>query len=473
MSKTITLDRKSYTLPDKKPELLMPAGDLQKAKFAFAFGADAVYAGVPVFALRAKENTFSIEQVKEVVEYAHGRGKKVYLTINIYPHNEKIELFIKAMDSMIEVQPDAFIISDPGILMIVRKRLSEKGLQNTIALHLSVQQNNVNWASARFWSKQGISRIILARELSLKEVTEIATKNPEMEFEYFVHGSMCIAYSGRCLLSYYLSGRDANQGACTQPCRWQYKVLKEDKPNYDSVSSRPKTEVSEQGTKHSSKRNARDGNYVIEERFRPGEYHPVEEDENGTYIMNSKDMCMIDYLEDLMNAGVCSFKVEGRNKSVYYAAITARAYREAIDTIYEGEKPDVKRLLAELQSAGNRGFIPGFLAGDLEEKAQRYDKNGLLQTHVFAGIMTDYDNTKSTVTIAARNRIDADDTIELVTPTKTISITINEMTNADGNSISTVHPGAGTFTVSLPEKESVDSEFAVARMKGQQKRNKK
>lgn len=432
----------------------MPAGDLQKAKFAFAFGADAVYAGVPVFALRTRENKFNIEQVKEVVEYAHNLGKKIYLTINIYPHNEKIEPFLNAMDEMVDVKPDAFIVSDPGVLDLVKERWPD------VELHLSVQQNNINWASARFWGKQGISRIILARELSLKEVREIVKKNPEMEFEYFIHGSMCIAYSGRCLLSYYLSGRDANQGVCTQPCRWQYKVFKSDKPDYDSASSRPDPET----YKHP------EGNYVIEERLREGEFHPVEEDENGTYIMNSRDMCMIDYLEDLMDAGVCSFKVEGRNKSVYYAAITARAYREAIDAIYEGEKPDVKRLLTELQSAGNRGFIPGFLAGDLGEKAQWYDKNGLLQTHVFAGIMTDYDNTENTVTIAARNRIDVGDTIELITPTKTIPITINEMTDADGNSISTVHPGAGTFTISLPENRTLDSEFAVARMEGEQKR---
>ncbi|MGM5481261.1 MAG: U32 family peptidase C-terminal domain-containing protein [Nanobdellota archaeon] len=463
MTQQVTLDGKTYTLPENKPELLMPAGDLQKAKFAFAFGADAVYAGVPVFALRAKENKFNIEHVREIVEYAHSLDKKVYLTINIYPHNEKIEPFLQAMKEMVDVAPDAFIVSDPGVLDLVREYFPD------VELHLSVQQNNVNWASARFWGKQGISRIILARELSLKEVKEIVEKNPDMEFEYFVHGSMCIAYSGRCLLSYYLSGRDANQGVCTQPCRWQYKVFKSDKPDYASASSRPKTEVSEQGAEHSSQTNAPEGDYVIEERLRPGEYHPVEEDGNGTYIMNSRDMCMIDYLEDLMDAGVCSFKVEGRNKSVYYAAIAAKAYREAIDAIYEGKKPDVKRLLAELHSTGNRGFIPGFLAGNLGENAQWYDKNGLLQTHVFAGIMTEYDNEKQKVTIAARNRIDVGDTIELITPTQTIPITVHQMTDADGNLINTVHPGAGTFTVSLPENTTIDSDFAVARMEGQQK----
>lgn len=289
MTQQVTLDRNSYTLPDKKPELLMPAGDLQKAKYAIAFGADAIYAGVPVFALRAKENKFDIKQVREVVEYAHSKGTKVHLTINIYPHNEKIEPFLEAMKQMVDVAPDAFIVSDPGVLDLVKEHFPD------VELHLSVQQNNVNWASARFWGKQGISRIILARELSLKEVREIVEKNPYMEFEYFVHGSMCIAYSGRCLLSHYLSGRDANQGVCTQPCRWQYKVYKEEEPNYKTNSSRPNPETYKRIN----------GNYVIEERLRPGEYHPIEEDENGSYIMNSRDMCIIDYLENLMDAGVC------------------------------------------------------------------------------------------------------------------------------------------------------------------------
>jgi len=453
MNKIITIKNKTYSLPGKKPELLMPAGDLEKAKFAFAFGADAVYAGVPVFALRTKENKFTIDEIKEIVDYAHNLGKKVYVTTNIYPHNEKIQPFLDALGDIIAINPDALIVSDPGLIMLIRENYPD------MELHLSVQQNNVNWASAKFWGQIGIKRIILARELSLKEMKEITEKNPDLEFEAFVHGAMCMAYSGRCLLSSYLSNRDANQGTCAQSCRWQYKVLKDEGDDPLKVTGRPKDYKQPEG------------NYYVEEKLRKGEFMPVEEDESGTYIFNSRDLCMIDYLEDMMDAGICSFKVEGRNKSVYYASVVARAYREAIDTIYEKhEKPNVKKLLDELFSAGNRGFIPGFFAGHPDEHGQRYDVNAMMQTHTYAGKLVSFDEKTLIAVFQAKNKIDVGDIIEILTPTKTILHKITEMKGKDDELIQTVHPGNGVFKIKLAEK--IDSEFCVARWEGKQKTNK-
>lgn len=461
MSRQIKIDNKTYSLPDKKPELLMPAGDLEKAKYAFAFGADAIYAGVPVFALRTKENKFTIDEIKQIVDYAHSLNKKVYITTNIYPHNEKIKPFLEALDQIVEIKPDALIVSDPGVLFLIQEKYPD------LELHLSVQQNNVNWASAKFWGQNGIKRIILARELSLKEMKEITQKNPELEFEAFVHGAMCMAYSGRCLLSSYFSNRDANQGTCAQSCRWQYKVLKEKDDNPLEITGRQS--LRNDNNQETNISNYPLGTYFLEEKLRPGELIPIEEDENGTYLFNSRDLCMIDYIEDLMDAGICSFKVEGRNKSLYYAAVVARAYREAIDSIYDkGEKPDVKKLLDELFSAGNRGFIPGFFAGHPDEHGQRYDGNTMMQTHTFAGKMISKNGTE--ISFEAKNKIDVGDTIEILTPTKTITHTISEMTDSNGQKIQTINPGSGIFTIKLDE--DIDGDFCVARWEGQQKTTK-
>ena len=464
---------KEETKQDKKTnksELLMPAGDLEKAKFAFAFGADAIYAGVPMFALRAKENKFDTKDVEEIIKYAHGLGKKVYLTTNIYPHNEKIPGFEKAIEQMVALEPDAFIVSDPGVIQIIRERWPEKkdpekpsSPENGVELHLSVQQNNVNYMSPRFWKeKAGITRIILARELSLKEVKEITTKNPDIEFEYFIHGAMCMAYSGRCLLSNYLAGRDANQGVCAQSCRWEYKLYKDNAPDYAERTGRPNSERYEE---------VESGEYVVEEKLRRGEFNPISEDEWGTYIFNSRDMCMIDYIEDIIKSGVCSLKVEGRNKSVYYAAIVAKVYREAIDKINAGEKPNTKKLLEELQSTGNRGFIPGFLTGYPGAAAQKYDANEIYQTHVFAGKLLKYDSENNIAEFEVRNRIDLEDELEIITPTKRFTHKITEMKNSEGENKKVMHPGTGSIKLKLSSEkgEHIDSEFCVARIKGLQK----
>lgn len=392
-----------------KPELLMPAGDMEKLKFAFQYGADAVYAGVPMLSLRARENKFNIKAVAEAVKYAKSLGKKIYLTVNIFPRNIKIPLFKDALKQMAALSPDAFIVSDPGVVMICKEAAPK------IPLHLSVQANTVNWASAQFWHKQGISRIILARELSLNEIREIHEKNPGLELEFFVHGAICMAYSGRCLLSNYLLNRDANQGICGHVCRWKYNVH-------------------------------------LEEISRPGEYMKLEEDEHGSYVMNSKDMCLIEYLKDLKDAGVCSFKVEGRNKSVYYVATVAKAYRDAIDDMERG-KPFNKKLLAELRKTAHRDFFPGFLFKNPLDGAQRYKTNVTHGTHEFVGQIKGERKLGrlKAYEMEVKGRLDAPVSCEIMTPHRNFECEIGEFLTGEGEKISTVHPGQkDTVFVKLP-----------------------
>jgi len=398
-----------------KPELLMPAGDMEKMQFAFQYGADAVYAGVPMLSLRARENSFSIESVREGVEYAKKLGKKIYLTVNIAPHNYKIPALLKALKPMAELKPDALIVSDPGVIMLCKETIPE------VPIHLSVQANTVNWASAKYWHKQGIERIILSREISLPEVREIHEKNPGLELEYFVHGSICMAYSGRCLLSNYLTYRDANQGTCAHVCRWKYKAYLEDQAN-------------------------------------PGKFMELDEDEHGAYIMNSKDMCLIEYLKELKDAGVSSFKVEGRNKTVFYVATIARTYRRAIDEMEAG-KPFSPEHIKELAKASNRGFFPGFLMDNPREKAQEYEKNHTYQTHEFIGVVraihkilpgknTGKDQTGNSnnpgqklYEIEVKGRFDAPSDCEIMTPDADYIQKIDRFFTPDGKEISTIHPG--------------------------------
>ena len=406
-----------------KPELLMPAGDLEKLKFAFMYGADAVYAGVPMLSLRARENKFNIQVVREAVEYTRSLGKKIYLTINVFPRNYKIPAFKEALRPMAELKPDAFIVSDPGVIMLCKELAPE------IPLHLSVQANNVNWASAQFWHKQGIERIILARELSLREIREIHEKNPTLELEHFVHGSICMAYSGRCLLSNYMAYRDANQGICTQSCRWKYKVY-------------------------------------LEEEERPGQYLELDEDEHGSYIMNSKDLCLIEYLKDLKDAGVCSFKVEGRNKTIYYAATVARTYRRAIDDMEAG-KPFNRAYLEELAKTSNRGFFPGFLTNDPRQAAQDYEKTVTHATHEFMGVVRGIHKKGDRVfgELEVKGRLDTPVDCEIITPTEDLKITIKEFETLKGEKLSVVHPGQkGNVLIEIPHEIPVSS---ILRMKRQ------
>ncbi len=382
-------------------ELLMPAGSLEKAKYAIAFGADAIYCGIPMFTLRGK-STMSMDDLRELVPYAHKRGVKVYFAVNIFPHSFKYEQFMKDMKLMVEeIKPDAFIMADPGLIDLTRENFPQA------EVHLSVQQNNVNWMSGKFWQKLGVTRVVLARELTLRELQLFHEKVPDMEIEFFIHGSNCMAYSGRCMLSNYMNYRDSNQGVCNNACRFKYKVYKSDDPN----KMEP---LQAQGYKEVSK-----GTYFVEEQLRKGELYEVQEDETGTYIFNSKDNAMAEYIAKMMEAGVCSFKVEGRTKSVYYASIVARTYRKIFDDLLAGREPNIDEALEELNTTSNRGFMPGFLEGNPKEKSFDYEKKTSHQTHVFAAIVRNViesSENKSILEIETRGNFKVGDELEFLTP---------------------------------------------------------
>ncbi|MBB1564523.1 U32 family peptidase C-terminal domain-containing protein [Candidatus Gracilibacteria bacterium] len=384
----------------QKLELLMPAGSMEKLKFAFAYGADACYVGAPMFSLRARTNSFTMDQLAEAVEYSHSRGKKIYFTANIYAHNFKIKLFMAHFKKMYEMGPDAFIMSDPGLIHLVRKEFPDA------VIHLSVQANNTNWAQAEFWKSIGIKRIILSREISIKEMKEIHEKVPDMELEAFVHGAICMAYSGRCLISNYLSNRDPNQGTCSHSCRWEYKVFKDERTEaeLEMVTGRP--DDYQELT----------GNFYLEEVERPGGIMDYDEDEYGTYLMNSRDLMAISYIKELAEAGIISFKVEGRNKTVNYIASVGLAYRKAIDAVEKGEDYDAEKLAEELFAISNRGYIPGFLVGNPSSNAQFYERNGSFGTKAFLGILRDYDEEHKLVRVEAKNKFHLGDKIEIVSP---------------------------------------------------------
>jgi len=384
----------------KKLELLMPAGDFEKLKFAYAYGADACYVWVPMFSLRARTNAFTMETIKEAVEYAHNLWKKIYFTANIYAHNMKIKPFLAQFKKMVDMWPDAFIMADPWLIHLVRKEFPD------IEIHLSVQANNTNWAQAEFWATLGIKRIILSREISLKEMKEIHEHVPEMEFEAFVHGAICMAYSWRCLISNYLSNRDPNQGTCSHSCRWEYKMFKNEasEAELETLTWRPEDYQ------------MLDWNFMLEEKERPGEYMEFDEDQYGTYLMNSRDLCAIDYIEELADAWVISFKVEWRNKTVNYIASVGLAYQEAVRAVEKWEKYDSEKLSWELFGIANRWYIPGFLAGNPNANAQFYERNGSFWTKSFLGILREYDEKEKLVRVEVKNVFKLWDEIELVSP---------------------------------------------------------
>lgn len=375
-----------------KPELLAPAGSLEKLKTAINFGADAVYLGGNKLNLRAFADNFGNVELKEGIKYAHSRGKKVYVTLNVFPHNEDLEGLEEYLADLYNLKVDAVIVSDPGIILSAREVVPE------LELHLSTQANNVNWKSAIFWHKQGIKRIVLARELSLEQIKEIRGKLPEScELEAFVHGSMCMSYSGRCLLSNYMTGRDANRGECAQPCRYKY--------------------------------------YLMEEK-RPGEYFPVYEDEKGTYIMNSKDLCMIQHIPELAQSGITSFKIEGRMKSSFYVATVVKAYRQAIDAYYENpEGYEFKETwMRDLMMASHREFHTGFYFG--EKNKQVYGNSSYIRTHDIVGVVREYNNETGIATIEQRNKVFAGDTVEVLRPVgENFSLDLADMRDLEGNRI--------------------------------------
>lgn len=405
----------------KKLELLMPAWDMEKLKFAYAYWADATYVWAPMFSLRARTNAFTMETLKEAVEYAHNLWKKIYFTANIYAHNVKIKPFMAQFKKMYDMKPDAFIMADPGLINIVRKEFPDA------VIHLSVQANNTNWAQAQFWQEIWIKRIILSREISIKEMREIHEAAPEMELEAFVHWAICMAYSGRCLISNYLSSRDPNQWTCSHSCRWEFKVFKDEKTESELETATWRPEDYEELT----------WNFYLEEKERQGDLMEIDEDQYWTYLMNSRDLCAIDYIKELSDAWIISFKVEWRNKTVNYIASVWLAYREALDKVEAWEEYDVEKLSSELFSIANRWYIPGFLAWNPWVNAQFYERNWWFQTKVFLWIIRKFDEKNKLSRIEVKNRFDLGDEIEVVTPNGTFKQkveVIKKITTANNSS---------------------------------------
>ncbi|MDD3278248.1 MAG: U32 family peptidase [Lachnospiraceae bacterium] len=384
----------------RHPELLVPASSLEVLKVAVMFGADAVYIGGEAFGLRAKAKNFSKEDMSEGISFAHAHGVKVYVTANILAHNQDLEGVRAYFEELKELKPDALIIADPGVFQIAKEVCPE------IERHVSTQANNTNYATYRFWYEQGAKRVVSARELSLEEICGIRDNIPEdLEIETFIHGAMCISYSGRCLLSNYFTGRDANQGACTHPCRWKYSVMEES---------------------------------------RPGEYFPVYENERGTFIFNSKDLCMIEHIPDILHAGIDSLKIEGRMKTALYVATVARTYRKAIDdyqkdpALYEQNLPWYRD---QISNCTYRQFTTGFFYGKPDQESQIYDNNTYAQDYIYLGIAGDRD-ARGCCAIEQRNKFSVGEQIEIMKPNgDNIPVTVKAIYDEEGTSLeSAPHP---------------------------------
>lgn len=381
----------------KKIELLAPAGNMEKLKAALIYGADAVYFGGSSYGLRAFAGNFTDEEIKEAVEYAHSMGKKVYITVNIFAHNEDLNGLEDYLRYLSSCSVDAVILSDPGIFAAVREVLPN------MEIHLSTQANNVNYKSALFWHNLGVKRIVLARELTLEEISEIREKTPDsLDLEVFIHGAMCMSYSGRCLLSNYMTGRDSNRGECAHPCRYKY--------------------------------------YLVEEK-RPGQYMPVDEDERGTYIMNSKDLCMIEHIDEVIDTGVTSLKIEGRMKSSFYVATVVKAYRQALDE-YLLKGKDYRynpRWMEDLRKASHREFSTGFYYGKGE---QIYESSSYIRDYDIVGLVLDYDSEKKLALIEQRNRVFKGETVEVFSPhDDTFSLKLDNIWDEEGKELeSAPHP---------------------------------
>ena len=384
---------------DRKPELLMPAGGMETLKVAVNYGADAVYMGGSSFGLRAKADNFTIEEMKQAVEYAHAHNVKVYVTVNIFAHNEDVEGLKRYFGEIKDIGIDAVLIADPGVFSLAREIMPD------MEIHISTQANNTNYMTYKFWHNMGVKRVVCARELSLREIKGIRENIPDdLEIEAFIHGAMCISYSGRCLLSNYFTGRDANKGACTHPCRWKYAVMEE---------------------------------------TRPGEYLPVEEDERGTYIFNSKDLCMIDHIPDLIDAGIQSLKVEGRMKTSLYVAVAARTYREAIDDYYESPELYESKLdhyREEIAACTMRDFTTGFYYGKPSYEDQIYDNNTYIRNAVYLGTVEEVVGDE--IIIHQKNKFSVGDEIEVMLFDGTNKkVTVQGIRDEYGNSMeSAPHP---------------------------------
>lgn len=394
-------------------ELLAPAGSLEKLKTAIRFGADAVYLGGSKLNLRAFADNFTDEELIEAVEFAHSRNCRVYVTVNVFPHNDDLIGLEEYLLRLYELKVDAIIASDPGVIMTATE------VTPNLEIHLSTQANNVNWKSMLFWYKQGVKRIVIARELSLEEIRKAKDILPDdLQLEAFVHGSMCVAYSGRCLLSSYMTGRDSNRGECAQPCRYKYNLTEEKRPN---------------------------------------EYFPIIEDEKGTYIMNSKDLCMIEHIPELVNAGIDSFKIEGRMKSAYYVATVVKSYREAIDAYLSDPKgyEFQQKWMDNLFKASHRKFYTGFYFGD--KASQIYSTSSYIRDYDIIGIVRGYNTESSTAIIEQRNKIFEGDKVEILRPScDTFEVHLKELKDEKGNKILATPVAQMKYTSKVEEPLELD-----------------
>ena len=438
----------------KHVELLSPAGTIRNMRYAFAFGADAVYAGQPRYSLRVRNNDFMADNLAKGIQEAHDLGKKFFLAANVIPHNAKIKTFIKDIEPVIAMGPDALIMADPGLIMMTRERWPE------MPVHLSVQANTVNYASVRFWKQMGVERVILSRELSLDEIAEIRQQCPDMELEVFVHGALCIAYSGRCLLSGYFNHRDPNQGTCTNSCRWKYDTVPAQE-NAEGDYLPADTAVLSMNDLNQGLNTANCGGaerhpladniYFLEEEGRPGELLPVMEDENGTYIMNSKDLRAIEHVQRLVEIGVDSLKSEGRTKSHFYGARTAQTYRLAIDDALAG-RPFQPELLGVLDNLANRGYTDGFYQRHHTHEHQNY-LSGYSKSHQqqFCGEITAYDPASGLADISVKNKFSVGDRLELILPDGNQDIIVENMFDKYGNAMQEASGGGYEVRIPLPE----------------------
>lgn len=449
----------------KSPELLLPAGSLAKMRIAYAFGADAVYAGQPRYSLRARNNEFALEQLKTGIAEAHALGKQFFIASNVMPHNAKVKTYLADMEPVIAMKPDALIMADPGLIMMVREKWPE------VPVHLSVQANTVNYMGVKFWQKMGLTRVILSRELSLGEIAQIRDLCPDMELEVFVHGALCIAYSGRCLLSGYFNHRDPNQGTCTNSCRWDYTVKSAEENASGDVQATEKIDfdfnqaVSQSNSKAFEGRDemvrhpAADQVYLIEEKERPGQLMPIMEDEHGTYIMNSKDLRAVEHIAALVKIGVDSFKVEGRTKSHYYVARTAQVYRKAIDDAV-ADKPFDPSLLGELEGLANRGYTSGFYQRHQTQETQNYLRGHSESSRSqYVGDITGFDDATGMAEVLVKNKFQVGDRLEIIQPSGNQVIELSQIQDKKGKSVF-VAPGSG-HRVKIPVPYHVDNAFVA------------
>ncbi len=447
------------TLKYAKPELLSPAGTLKNMRYAFAYGADAVYAGQPRYSLRVRNNEFNHANLEIAIKEAHELGKKFYVVVNIAPHNSKLKTFIKDLKAVVDMKPDALIMSDPGLIMLVRENFPE------MDIHLSVQANAVNWATVKFWKQMGLTRVILSRELSLEEIEEIRQNVPDIELEIFVHGALCMAYSGRCLLSGYINKRDPNQGTCTNACRWEYKMEEgttDDVGNIvpqDAVQKyQPEIEVTNVAPTLGEGAHT-DKVFLYTEPNRPDEQMTAFEDEHGTYFMNSKDLRAVQHVERLTQMGVHSLKIEGRTKSFYYCARTAQVYRKAIDDAAEG-KPFDTSLLDTLESLAHRGYTEGFLRRHTHDEYQNYEYGySISERQQFVGEFTGKRNEQGMAEVAVKNKFLVGDSVEMMTPKGNIVFKIDRLLNRKNENVE-AGLGDGHFVfVDVPQ--DIELDFAL------------